>query len=540
MDPKRIVRCASLAAAVCLVSGCASIGPSARGTWVSLRSEHFDLVSDTGEPDARIALRELETLFAAEVKLFFPGRGMRTRVQVVLLGSDADLKQILGESSGVTSRSVFGDPLIVAGISGLPHGRSGQDAQGVLAHELAHVLSGTVIGHKPLWLAEGLAGYAQTLHLDAAGRAVGGEAPQYLLATLGKTVPLRYAAQLQRGLETAQLPIPERMLFYASSWALVHWLIDERPVEFSDYVTRLARAEDPTTALRAALPGLEPADFDREVRDWHWRDQSLVLRVPIPPWDGAIAARPLLPAEVEATRAQLFLLSAALGDRKGQARARAASSAALGLDEGQPVAVRITSWLEHLLPERQVALGRRAVALHGDDARAHSVLASALASAKAPVGEVVAAAHRALDLEPDRPATLNTLAWAYATHGLSAEAVPTARKAVALAPANSHYLDTLAVALVGNGQCAEAAEMERRAIGFFPEIAASPHAAGASGPDVIGRARIGEFRARLANMERGCTVPLEFSGEERDSGNGAPGQREQPVRPPLQPRTTAQ
>jgi tetratricopeptide (TPR) repeat protein len=480
-----------------LASSCATARLYGDRQWVSLRSEHFDVLTDGSEENARFALRELETIRAAELRLFFRGReAVRDRTLLVLFNDETEVRYFTGSiADGFTSRTMFGEPLIVAGMFG--------GGRRVLAHEMAHRLTSGFLLRQPRWLSEGIATYLETVRVDSGGTARLGRAPfQVLDVLLRGNLALHYGELFKRA-DFRGLTMDELKFFYAASWALVHWLADEHEEVFADLLRRLAAAEDPVLALSKAFPGVSAADLDREVHAWLGRGEVSVRSVKIESWKGEIETQQVKPAESHAMRAELFLLWAAqVGGRAGLARARDEAREALEHDPGQPVAALVQMNASSMKPPERLDLARRAVASHGDDARAFRLLASALRAMRAHNSEVQSALEEAARLTPDNPFLLNDLAWNYATHGRAADAVGLARKAVAILPGESILLDTLAVALAGAGQCEQAVSVQRRALEMLSEAAPSKMAE--------------KLRARFEGMEAGCKVPVETYGDSRD------------------------
>src|SRR4051812_26757478 len=115
-----------------LASACLTTRLYGERPWLSLRSEHFDVLTDASEENARYGLSELERIRAAELQLFYQRnpRAGRGRTLLILLNDDREVRYFThGFADGYSARSLFGEPLIVAGMFG-----GGSE---VLAHELA-------------------------------------------------------------------------------------------------------------------------------------------------------------------------------------------------------------------------------------------------------------------------------------------------------------------------------------------------------------------------------------------------------------------
>jgi tetratricopeptide (TPR) repeat protein len=103
-----------------------------------------------------------------------------------------------------------------------------------------------------------------------------------------------------------------------------------------------------------------------------------------------------------------------------------------------------------------------------DDAEAYRPRAQTLGDPNR-CEESVGDLERALKLAPESAWTLDNLAWLYPACGGAESrtpdiALPLAEKAVELAPDSPDYLDTLARALAGSGRLEEALEAQARAL----------------------------------------------------------------------------
>ena len=118
-------------------------------------------------------------------------------------------------------------------------------------------------------------------------------------------------------------------------------------------------------------------------------------------------------------------------------------------------------------------LVQRALILTPDFFELHDILANAFVQS----GQFADAAREwriYLKASPDDPSVLNDLAWILATQlGVPAEAEGLARRAVQLSPENPTYLDTLAECLAREGKTGEAARVARHALtlpGASPDL----------------------------------------------------------------------
>ncbi len=473
---------------------------------MEVESDHFTVKTDAPPGAAERMARELEALRVAQLAAWDGRLDPPARLEVVVLRNQAELGELLEPGPRAPSRRVVGyyvwgaRPRIVTGrfldreqpSLALPPFREQAEARAevaesaVLRHELAHHLAGQVLLRQPPWLAEGLA--------------------QYLAATRLGTWQGRPAAEigLAGGEAWAEARVPAAALFawrpgepgahlYASSWLLVHWLVHRRGAAFADYQQRLARAEAPAAAWKAAFPDLDPggsaamASLDREL-DAYLRAASYTpLRVLLPVVEPRLRRRQMPPPEVHALRAELFLTSL-LPPRKSRPRVEEEVAASLREDPSGLSLARTLSEAGH--QEKALELGRAAAAVRPDDWRGWAMLASGARGRDDLPAERLAALRRAAALVPEDAWALNDVAWGLHQAGASGEAFPLAARAARLAPASASVLDTWAAILADVGRCPEALLAQRRAVDLLGNRVAGPPAQ--------------EIRDRLVQVEARC------------------------------------
>ncbi len=148
-----------------------------------------------------------------------------------------------------------------------------QDAYRVIFHEYAHFLIANAIGPAPAWASEGLAEFYQTLAWQDAGTRtlLGAPTPQNL--QLLRAAPTLLSLDALRGV-THDSPLynegDRRVLFYAQSWALIHYLALGAPArvgQLTTFLTSIATGTPEPLAFRAAF-GSDTALLERELSDY--------------------------------------------------------------------------------------------------------------------------------------------------------------------------------------------------------------------------------------------------------------------------------
>jgi tetratricopeptide (TPR) repeat protein len=155
------------------------------------------------------------------------------------------------------------------------------ESAAVTFHEYTHLLVQNAVRWMPVWMNEGLAEYYGSYALADRGKT----------ATIGRPRPEHIMLLRQRYLPIGDLIAVEpsspmynegerRSIFYAESWAAVHYLMTTRPngtTAVNDYVKEVAEGRAPGEAFRIAF-GATPDEFDKELKVYLRRLTFLVQR----------------------------------------------------------------------------------------------------------------------------------------------------------------------------------------------------------------------------------------------------------------------
>jgi len=455
-----------------LLCACARTFHPERQEWFELRSDHFVVRSDLSKDDAARTVIELEEVRATFTRFLSSSAPQPAgKMQVVQMADMDELEEFVGRGiAGFAARDVFGRPITVMGAwrdwRPLP----------VLEHELAHLVSFSVLPRQPAWFAEGLAAYFETVRRDAAKGAmiVGEPLPERVLL-----LDYRFPGGWGRMVHDERVALTAE--FETAAWLLVHYLVDRRSEQFDTFMDLLATGKEPNAAFSSAFPDLTEERLDSELHAYFRRGSLDTMSVPIPSWSGHIAVRRLSPAEIRSMRAQIHALAG------NYAAAGREITQALSFDPGQPEAIAVRAKLPGVDPSPQLALARTAAKLHPDDARSWIALLDALP--KTPGPERHEAARAALRTGPEEPAALVAGAWDAVDAGDARQAAGQARDALRIAPWNVDALEALAAATAGEGHCEEAAQVLDRAVGIL-----GPHKSSAKRADLL-RTRKASFAA---------------------------------------------
>ena len=261
-------RTRALVAALALLV--AAQAAAAKDTWTSVRSQNFFLVGNASEKEIRQVATRLEQ-FRDVFKRLFTQVNFSSPVPttVVVFKSHAAYKPFKPVADGKTvAVAGYFQPGDDVNYITLTTERGAESPYSVIYHEYVHLLVNNSLGRgaAPAWFNEGLAEYYRTFAVEDDRK-----------VHLGKFVDEHlYLLRQQRMLPLAQLLAVDhhslernrhdvRGLFYAQSWALVHYLIlgnEGRRLPQLGQFLELTRRGVPTpeageTRLRAALTRIE-------------------------------------------------------------------------------------------------------------------------------------------------------------------------------------------------------------------------------------------------------------------------------------------
>ena len=231
----------------------------------------------------------------------------------------------------------------------------------IITHELTHAITYTFLPDQPHWFSEGLAGYYATAQLSAGGRSVEiGKPLDYVLAHLRT-----YHAQPIGGVFACQEHGCMTNGYYATTWALFSYLVNEHPTELVRYIKllqTLPRGQH-EHAWEQAAPALKADVLDTGLGEWLAHGQLTVARFEVAFSTVPTATRPLRDSDALAVRAMLrFQFAAKEADGE--------IAAAIAAD---PTSV-LAQWVVTMRDRRVDADTARATATaHPDDWRAWSL-----------------------------------------------------------------------------------------------------------------------------------------------------------------------
>jgi hypothetical protein len=447
--------------AVGSAAGCASVPPCpAKGgpTWRALASEHFVLRTDLEVDDAIDTIRTLEETRSAMLAGFWGGdAGPIETTQVIVLASRGELTAFIGrDRAGLHRRHPPFPPLLV--FSG-----AYRDGGSAAKHELAHLLSFHFLPIQPAWYAEGLAQFFQTAHYDRGlGRSLLGQPDQHLYQSFRNTSPLPLE-QLLGGVPTDHFEVPR---FYATSWLLVHYLMNHREKEFIHFRRRLGELEPAPQAFHAEFPDLDHDGLYRVLTTYLERGSYTVTSRTTPAWNGTPQIRVLSDTEVHGVRALLY---ATVSDREDQdtiTSARGELDEALRASPPPIDALAVATYV----PRLKYGIGRAELAARAVAADRGSWMAWMMTADAATTLDAASlgALIKAYELAPTNSEIGARLAIRKANEGHWPEALGFSNRVLSVGAQRPRFWLLHLRALIETGHCPEAARWRAALASYLP------------------------------------------------------------------------
>jgi tetratricopeptide (TPR) repeat protein len=477
-------RATRLIAAALLV---ACLPATAWAKWTRLRTEHFVFVGNASESTIRQVAQKLDQ-FREVLTRALPEGVTKSPVPTVVIVFDSDRSftpykpHFNGRAIELAGVFQGGEDVNYIAVNAAAM----DDAFTLIFHEYTHFIVGNTAGIVPVWVNEGLAEVYATFQERSGGKSamLGMPQPRHVELLRGTSLmPLRELMAVDR-----TSPVynegNRRGVFYAESWALVHYLMfgdETRKAQLRTYLTGLKGGAPVDQALRDAF-GPDIARLEEELHRYVRRFRFQALRFDFSEKISGAGSERGLPIDDAEARAYLGDMLGRI-DRADDARVLfrtlidsnpQSARAAYGLGALELKAGRLNEALPLL--ERAVALDAgdagyqtalgRALLAKWDEERTDTAAADTLQRARAVLA-------RAAELDPQRVNTLVMLGRAELIAGTDlARAASLFEQAVRMAPAREQYRLQLAQCLIEQGEFAKARAYLGPLVarGSFPEI----------------------------------------------------------------------
>jgi tetratricopeptide (TPR) repeat protein len=453
----------ALATAVVLLPGATRAGTSS--SWSEVRTPRFTVLSAGSATEAQRVAGALEA-FREAFRRLVPDAKVDPIAPTLVLAFDRF------DTYEPYAPRFDGRPVRVAGsfVGSAPVNYlaitmdEGPRAWSVAYHELTHLIVTQTLNKPPAWFNEGIAEFYSTFTLTADGKQaeLGHLIPEHLiLLRRERWLPLDDLFEV-----TTSSPLynegDKRSMFYAESWALMHYLFSrgpDRAARLFEFLGRLENGQSPGSAFRTSF-GMAPStlqeELERYVQQSEWPVQRYALGERLTSDGHVTNAESLSEAEALATLAGLQLRLGRLDEALGLAQMAA------NIDP-QCTAAWVMLAIAHIdqkLDVEAIPFLQRAASLPLRDPYAAYLLGSSAIRVHEQAGdsalprvEALRVARRSLE-EAVAAAPTYAEAWASLSHGLLAagtepnKALSASRRAHSLAPTRRHYLLLQAQALM--------------------------------------------------------------------------------------------
>jgi len=440
--------------------------------WVEVRTLHFTVASDAGEKEAAQAARQFERLRVA-LGEFLPRARLDPGVPIVIFAArnESSLKELLPEfwekkdsvrPAGFVTRGTRRYYILLRTDVDMPRERDDNPFH-VLYHEYTHLVFDLNFENLPVWLNEGLAEFfgATVIRKDKIElmRPVWSH-----MGLLRSETLLPTAALFKVDRSSPEYNERDRAgVFYAQSWALVHYLMVGEEVAADRRIERFLKLRKAQIAEAQAVAQAfgDPGALDRALKTYIQRRGLRFRRtkLALPGPEEALHVRELSAAEVAAARGLLHVQT------NRPVEARALLEEAVRLDPQLPDAregMGVLAWREGKKDEARRWLGE-AVRLPSASAVAHyshAVLTLGQPRSAELLSEAQASLERAIALDPGLAEALVVLAQVSTDRGSGVDRILNLmRRAIELEPAVFDYRLTEARLLLSCGEVQTARDL---------------------------------------------------------------------------------
>jgi tetratricopeptide (TPR) repeat protein len=257
--------------------------PGPRQRWIDLRTTNFVIFSHAGERATRAIASDLEELHAVLGTLSSLDLSSPIPTYIYVFRDDRDFKPYkpLRQGRPSTLSGYFG-PRALGNYIAID-GNARRDATGIVYHEYVHYFVANNLPGLPLWFEEGLAELYSSLRIRGKTVEFGFPDPYHLV--LLRNSPLISLHELLTADHHSELynARDRKSMFYAQSWALVHYLLvgsDERRNQTPAFLDLVVAGVPPAEALARAFD-TDERGLEKELRSYSQREFFSHLESPV-------------------------------------------------------------------------------------------------------------------------------------------------------------------------------------------------------------------------------------------------------------------
>lgn len=440
-------------------------------TWVEVRSPNFTVISNAGEKEARKVADQFE-----QIREVFQNAFPKLRVDlgkpviIFAVKNEDSMKSLLPafwEAKGHTHPGGLYQPAEEKHFVVVRTDMEGPNPYEIVYHEYTHALLNINFRGMPLWLNEGLAEFFgnSTIHDN--------------YVEIGKIAP--YHLQILRELKL--IPIPTLLqadhsspyynennrasLFYAESWAIVHYLEMDPEARkrnlLHDFLVAYDASGSNVDAAQKTFGDLNKFAQKMEAYSRQYIFYGVNVKTSIHGDTKSYASRVLSPAEVDAQTGEFYVYTRRLKEAKSALNAAVQADPNLSLaHEGLGILAYYEKDLDTVETEfaRAVQLNSKSYLAYFFSARA-KLREGGMNSENGP--KVVADLEKAISLNPQFAPAYATLATFYSMNPQTREkALAVGQKALQLEPGNLSYAVAYGFVLLNMGKTSDAKTLASR------------------------------------------------------------------------------
>ena len=441
-----------LPAIIFILLVCSAAPVAAKDNWTSVRSKNFFLIGNASEKEIRQVATRLEQFRDVFSRLFKKAKfDSPVPTTVVVFKNDSSYKPFkVGYAIGYFQP---GPDVNYITLTIEQHGD--QSPYNVIFHEYVHLLLNNTLDNVPLWFNEGLAEYYSTFDMDKERKAFLGNiiSNHVLYLREQKMLPLRTLFSVDHR-STHYNEKEKRGVFYAQSWALVHYLIQgnegKRQPQMGAFLNLVTSGMPLDDAFKKAFQ-TDFAVLEKELKNYvqgnNYKMTSATFEKKLE-FDTEMQSAPMTEAEAQSYLGDLLLH---LGDLKG---AEARLQQALQLEPDHALAnsslgmvrVRQGKFSEaRSLLQKAVAANSQNYLVHFNYAQAISLEGMDAGNrvsgyTAAAADEMRAELKKAIELSPTFPESYRLLAFINLVRGEEIdESISLLKRGLALSPGNGNF-----------------------------------------------------------------------------------------------------
>jgi tetratricopeptide (TPR) repeat protein len=297
--------------ALLIALGCGPTTASARDNWVSVRSKRLLVIGNGSEKDIRSMAVRLEQFREVVMQLFArPRSDSSVPTTIILFKDDASYTPF---KTNENNAGYFQPGQDVNYITLSAETRGEQDFFNIIFHEYTHLITNNSIGPSPAWFNEGLAELYSTVAITNNGVMLGRPIHRHITSLKQNAMlPLRLLFEVDYK-SPYYNESHKQSIFYAESWALVHYLMLNRNGERARQTItflELLRSHEPLEKAVAKAFSTTLENLEGDLRTYIQQDRYRFVEA-FPPAktkpDLEMTSAPVSEAELQAYLGDLLL-----------------------------------------------------------------------------------------------------------------------------------------------------------------------------------------------------------------------------------------